>query len=717
MLKHLYLILIFVFALIQGHAAHLVGGEISYTCLGNNQYQIKLKIYRDCNSTGAPFDVNALIGVWDKLTGAYVTGASPTPGNIILLPNTVSNPCLQSPPNICTEMATYTAIVTLLPNTNGYVITYQRCCRNGTINNVPNPGAWGNTYTIEVPPAALAVCNSSPEIIPNPPIVLCANDTLILNSFAAEPDGDSLYYEFCNPLHGASQNAPMPSPLPPPYVAVPFLPPYSATYPMPASPVLQINPSTGVITGRPTMLGQFVFAICVSEYRNGQLLSKVMRDYQFNVTNCQSNVVAQFNFPQVICSRTVNFSHQAINPTHFFWDFGVANSQSDTSILPNPSFTYQDTGTYQVTLIINKGWPCSDTIRKIITVRDPADARFNHIGPQCIDGTPVVFNPLGNNANDATYYWNFGANATPPTSNLRIPPPVSFSTPGLHVVSYTVSAGGCTSTETLNLYQYIQPQIGFSLPTRVGCAPFTVQFIDSSSASTQINYNWSFGDGNTSTQPSPMHTYQNPGVYDVRLIIYTTEGCIDTLEIFLPGYIVVNPSPKAGFMVDKQRVTIYEPVVEVNQFGALPGELYTFSMGDGVYYSNQQKFFHTYRDTGNFNITQIVTNSYQCTDTMKIVVRVVPVPLIFAPNAFTPNGDGSNDIYIPSVVGAKEYSLQIFNRWGDAVFITENPSEGWNGLRMNKGDVCQDGVYTFVIYMRDINDEVAEKRGYITLIR
>lgn len=685
--------------------------------MGNNVYQIKLKIYRDCNSTGAPFDVNANIGIFDRITGALITSVAPSPGPVFQLPATVNNPCLQSPPNICTEMTTYIAMVTLPPNTNGYVISYQRCCRNNTINNIPNSGAWGNTYTIEIPPAALAVCNSSPEIIPNPPIVLCVNDSLYLNSYALEPNGDSLFYELCTPLHGGSQTQPMPPPSPPPYVVVPFLPAYSASYPLPSNPPLQINPNTGLITGKPTAVGQYVFAICVSEYRNGQLLSKVMRDYQFNVTNCMSNVVAQFNFPQVICSRTVSFSHQAINPTRFFWDFGVDGTLSDTATVPNPSFTFPDTGTFQVMLIINKGWPCSDTIIKTIVVRDPADARFNYLGPDCIDGSPVVFNPIGNNANDAVYLWNFGANAIPTTSNQRVPPPVTFTTPGLHVVSYTITAGGCTATETLNLYQYLQPTLGFSVPSTLGCAPFTVQFSDSSNATTQIFYNWSFGDGGTSILPNPIHTYQTPGVYDVRLMIYTTEGCIDTLEIFLPGYIRVNPSPKAGFDVDKNRVNIYEPVIEVNQYGAQSGELYTFSMGDGTYYTNTQKFFHTYRDTGNFIITQVVTNSYQCEDTLQKVVRVAPVPLIFAPNAFTPNGDGTNDIYLPRVTGAKEYSLQIFNRWGDAVFITDDPDLGWNGLKFNTGEVCQDGVYTFVIFVRDINEELGEKRGHITLVR
>jgi gliding motility-associated-like protein len=93
------------------------------------------------------------------------------------------------------------------------------------------------------------------------------------------------------------------------------------------------------------------------------------------------------------------------------------------------------------------------------------------------------------------------------------------------------------------------------------------------------------------------------------------------------------------------------------------------------------------------------------------------VPLIFAPNAFSPNGDGDNDDYRVSVVGFREFQLSIFNRWGDRVFYTEDPSEGWNGQKYNTGQEQPVGVYTFAVFMRDLNDGVAEERGQITLIR
>ena len=122
----------------SGKAAHLVGGEISYQCVGTNSngniYQIRLTIYRDCNSQGAPFDVQAPITVYGGASqNLAITTINVNRGAIVNIPAVVANPCLQTPPNVCTEKATYTTNVTLAPSTHGYTIVYQRCCRNQTI--------------------------------------------------------------------------------------------------------------------------------------------------------------------------------------------------------------------------------------------------------------------------------------------------------------------------------------------------------------------------------------------------------------------------------------------------------------------------------------------------------------------------------------------------------------------------------------------------------
>ena len=715
--------MLFLFAVFFANGAHLVGGELSYACSGNNNYTVTLKVYRDCNSTGAPFDPNAIIAVFNGSTLLQYTTLSPAPSTISNIPVIINNPCLQSPPNICTEMAVYTAVVNLPPSTGGYVLTYQRCCRNATITNIPSPGTWGSTYTTRIPPNDIS-CNSSPSFLTNPPIALCTNDPLNINSAATEPDGDSLFYEFCSPLHGGDQNFPQPgspnSPAvsPPPYVSVPFLTGYTASNPIASNPSVQIDPNTGVITGTPNQARQYVVAICVSEYRNGVLLSTVRRDYQFNVTNCQSNVTAVLNANPLYCTgTTVTFSHSSLNGSSYFWDFGDPNSSSDTSNLQTPSYTYSDTGTYSVMLIVNKGWPCSDTVIETISVRYPANAAFSFSGPLCLQSGAITFLPTSVNSGSDLFFWDFGPNASPASSNDRFPPPVIFSTPGKHPIKLTVNSFGCSKSVYDTVTIYLRPTIGFNIPHQKGCAPFTVEFNDSSESATSLVYEWDFGDGNFSSDASPVHTYRQPGVYSVRLKIFTTEGCIDTLELIRPNYIIVNPSPTSAVTITPTRTNIYNAVIEVTDLSAQPGEDYYTDMDDGIVYTNTKNFLHQYQDTGTYYVKHVVTNGFNCADTATIIVRINPVPLIFTPNAFTPNGDGQNDIYLPSVVGAKDFEFIIYSRWGDMVFRTTDPLEGWNGRDQNTGNELPVGVYAFTIHVRDINFEVADKKGYINLIR
>lgn len=706
-------------------AAHLVGGEITYQCTGNNTYLIKLKVYRDCNSAGAPFDPNAYIAIFNAASGVEFTSVSPSFTSIVQLPATVNNPCLQTPPNICTEMATYSASVYLPPSNAGYVITYQRCCRNQTISNIPNPGTWGNTYTIRIPPNDVG-CNSSPEFLNNPPIVLCANDALSINSAATEADGDSLYYELCNPLNGGSQTAPMPvPPTPPPYFFVPFSGGFSATNPMPANPAFQINPQTGLITGTPTTLGQYVVGICVSEYRNGVFLSKVLRDYQFNVTNCQANVDAIFGvnanfFADTIkfCEgTTVSFTNTSFNGTVFQWNFGDPYTNADTSSIKSPTYTYIDTGFFNVALIVNPGWACSDTAIKTIEVRHPANASFVYAGSPCFNSGGITFTKTSINTPKDTYYWDFGSDASPANSTLASPPPVVFTTPGQHVVSLTVDSYGCTKTVFDTVTVYLQPEIYFDVPEQTGCVPFTVTFQDSSIATASIFYLWDFGDGDTSTLANPVHTYQNVGVYDVSLTIYVNVGCTDTITLFKPGLITVNPTPTAIVDIWPIETTIYEPLVQVVDKNTQPSEGFYTDMGDGRVYNNVPHIYHQYQDTGTYTVTHVVYNGYNCADTIKTDVVISAVPSIFAPTAFTPDGDGINEIYKPSIIGAAEYRIYIYNRWGQIVFTTTDPYVGWNGLLNNTGAPMPIGVYTFAIYVRDKNNNFVEKKGYISLIR
>ena len=708
-------------------AAHLVGGEISYKCVGTgtngNTYQIRLTIYRDCNSSGAPFDMQAPITIYGGPNqNTVVQTVMVARGPIVGIPAVVNNPCLQTPPNVCTEKATYTTNVTLQPATHGYTITYQRCCRNNTISNVANSGTWGSSYYIKIPPQD-SVCNSSCAFISDPPIVMCKDDSLNINFAVLELDGDSVFYSLCQPLHGGSQNSPAPNPpSAPPYTPVPFLFPYSTGYPLPTSPTVAINSSTGILTGTPTGVGQYVFAVCAEEYdSNGVLLSTLRRDYQFNVMVCQSNVVSnptpQDFQPNTICNgTTVTFLDSSYNGTNYLWLFNDPNNPGASATGQNPTYTYGDTGTYTIQLILNPGYPCTDTAEVTYELYNPVNPAFSFTGPVCFDENLITFQNQSSNGGNAVANWDFGLDASIPTFTGWNPPPIVFSTWGDHYVSLTIEENGCEDTflDTIRIYR--RPETNVSVENQIGCAPFTVAFWDSTITDGQVIYNWDFGDGVLSNDSNAVYTYANPGTYDLNLTIYFIEGCTDTITVSYADFITVYPSPTSSFVADPTNATIYTSNIEITDLAADPTDDILTNMGDGSIYYNQAQFNHSYTDTGWFEVEHVVINTFDCPDTSKATIRINPETLIFVPNAFTPDGDGKNEIFFATAVGIKEFSFKIFNRWGEVLFETTDPSTGWDGMHPNGKEAIQ-GVYTWTVFAKGQNDKLIEKRDHLSLLR
>lgn len=723
-----YITLLFVFlSFLSAHAAHLVGGEMDYECLGNNEYRIHLRIYRDCNSNGADFDQLATITIYD-INGNVVRNLQVSHGAEIRLPTSTNNPCLQSPPNICTEYTDYYAEVTLPPISGGYTITHQRCCRNNTIANIPNPGTWGNTYTVNIPSNDVS-CNSSPNFKSEPPIVLCLNDPLNIDASVNETDGDSIYYELCSPLHGGGQTTspadcgtcvkPDPATAPP-YISVPFNAPQTAANPIPSNPTFNINPNTGMLTGTPNQLGQFVFAICVSEYRNGQLLSTVRRDYQFNVTNCQSNVrsaiISQIIVPSTICSgKTIAFQEDATNATTYFWDFGDPNVASDTSNQPNPTYTFNDTGTYTVTLIVNKGEPCADTATAVFEVRSPVVFTVSNSGNPCFDIQNFTYAASGNFSSNAQYNWTFPAQANIQQFSGASPPPITFNAIGTYWVELEVTDFGCTSTYGDSVTVTERPSFTGNSINGTFCAPYELDLGQSATSSVQVYYEWIFGDGTTSNQADPQKVYNTPGTYNGSLLMYTILGCADSA--FFTFDITIYPSAEVTLNVSPTKTDIFYPYVDVTITDVEPDESFTVAMGDGSSYTDLKQFRHKYSDTGWYEISVVADNIYGCGLEQIFLFRVAPIPLIYTPDAFSPNGDGLNDGFRSFSSGYSEFRLDIYDRWGNLVFRSVDAYEWWDGINENTGDPSPQGTYVWVVKFRSTEGEYIERKGTVTLLR
>jgi gliding motility-associated-like protein len=727
--KFVYILLLF-FCVNPAHGSHIVGGEIYYNCLGGTTYQITVKVYRDCNS-GTDYDDDLPMTVFDG-AGTQIfefTIPIPTPVQLDVVFN---NPCVDIPSGICVQEAVYTKTVTLPPSTSGYTLSYQKCCRTGSTQNLINPGDQGITLTIDIPPSSTAFCNSSPRFDNYPPLLLCADEPLIFDHSATDPDGDSLVYALCTPFQGGGINlfpancgtCPSPIPaLPPPYNSIIWAAGYSPTNPFGGGPV-SINPVTGLLTATPPVPGFFAVGVCVSEYRNGVLLSTNVRDFIFQVMNCNFLLEAQIT-PQILmpgftsfCSGlTVAFDNASINGTDFVWDFGVPGITTDVSTSFEPTFTFPSPGIYDVTLIVNpSGAPCTDTIVETFTVYEDIYAQFPTPDPQCITGNSFDFDGQGQYPSvGTTFTWDLGAAASPPVATTEDVLNVVYSTYGYQPVTFTINYESCQESVTDSVFVFAQPTIGFEISDELKCAPYTAFFNDTSFASTPIFYMWNFGDATElSSQPDPSHLYENPGAYDVTLTIWTTSGCIDTLTLSVNDLIEVFPSPVSAFTVSPTEATVFYPNFFFTDHSQ-DGVSQVFYFTDG-YSSPETEVWHSYVESGFHYPYQVVLNEFGCPDTSRGQIYIIPSTSVFVPNAFSPNGDTRNDTWEPVVYDTEAYELWVFDRWGQLILNSTDEDAFWDGTRAGKPSPV--GVYTYCIKYINISDGLPyEVRGHFSLVR
>lgn len=634
-------VLIFFFLLICSNvkAGHIIGGEIFYTCLGpvgtdSTAYEITIKVYRDCeNPPGqnrADFDNPLRLAVYEN--NAFVLDQV----NVFLgprdtIPISINDPCLVSIPDVCVETGVYIINKTFRNSPAGYTLSYARCCRSPILDNLSLPGEQGITLTTQIPPFTSASCNNSPEIKDFPPVGVCANRPFIFDHSATDSDGDSLVYEFCAPFSGLTNTNTSAFSDPPPYNDVNYLGSFSAQDPLPANPSFKIDSSTGIITGTPTQIGNYVVGVCVSEYRNGVLLSIVKRDFTINTASCDPLIVSAAQDQNSLCDGlTVNFNNLSRGANRFFWDFGVAGILSDTSNSRSPSFTYPDTGVYNITLIAGPGGSCNDTSVVTFKVFGALNADFTTPPFQCLDTNNLdvqvsgVFEPF------ATFNWDFGTSASIQNSTNQSVNNVSFLNPGIYPIRLAVKQGQCTDTIIKNVEIGGGPIAGFDYLITDNCIPVEVQFIDSSFIdATTIGYFWDFGDGTTSTLMNPVKTYNTSGSYLVSLRVDQKDRCIDTSFTVANDSIVVSQKADAFFITgDPQCFNDNEfNFVATGSFSSSIRFDWQFGSNATIAQSTNQSEIISFDTTGSFPI-QLIVDQDGCTDTLAQIAEVYANPTI-----------------------------------------------------------------------------------------
>ena len=228
-----------------------------------------------------------------------------------------------------------------------------------------------------------------------------------------------------------------------------------------------------------------------------------------------------------------------------------------------------------------------------------------------------------------------------------------------------------------------------------------------------MSWQWAFGDSTTSTAQHPIHVYQQAGVYTVSLSATNGNGCSTSLT--LANKVIVQEHPVARFAIKPEDLSIIYPRVEfINQ--SIYSDFWEWNFGDSataVSFST----VHTYLASGNFLAYLVASNTIGCMDTAYRQILVKPEMVLYAPNAFSPNGDGRNETFYMASTSVEYYSFIIYNRWGQKVFETGNPKVEWNGRYRNTGEESPPGVYYWIAEAKDAYGNEQAFSGSVTLIR
>ncbi|MBK8955379.1 MAG: gliding motility-associated C-terminal domain-containing protein [Saprospiraceae bacterium] len=733
-------------------AAHIIGGEMYYECLGygsngadttRRRYLITIKLYRDCASSGANFDNPLGFTIFRQQGNSWVNTRSGQGANSeyrVNLQQPVSQidppqyPCLILPPNICGEAGTYQLEVELPIISSKYLVVWQRCCRNNTITNIVDPESTGATYFIEIHPEAQRTCNSSPRFINFPPTVLCVNAPFNFDHSAFDSEGDQLVYEFCEPLTGGGRvggnNCQSVIPTPdciPPYTPVQYRFPYTALFPLGGNPQVTINTLNGIITGTPDAIGQFVVGVCVYEYRNGVLLSVLKRDFQFNVASCEGAVEAMLGgasrltpdfFSITVCGsldyqmQNASIDSRFINEVQWIYENG---GSLDTFFGWAPRITFKEGGWHEGRFILNPGTNCGDTGFFRINLVPDLNANFEFVYDSCVAG-PVQFTDLSSSQYSQLSQWNWslGDGITAFSQN----PIVNYLRPGTYPVLLTVKDNfGCQEQFFKQIKWYPSPNVVIFSPNKnEGCIPLDIEFKNISfPTDSSYRFIWRFSDGVVDSGYLVNHIFRQAGSYGLKLEVTSPLGCYT--ENDFSNVIQAFDPPFANWAIDRMMVNLNDPVIHLD-------DLTTGTIGRTWIIQNNKYYYDknlTYelQDTGYHSIQLIAVDRFLCTDTLQATVFAFRDFSLYMPNAFTPNGDGKNEEFGPvgQFAAMQYYSMAIYDRWGSLMFSTTNPSDSWNGKYQNTGKEIPPGVYIYELKYKALAREPVETRNTFSLIR
>ena len=655
MLKKLFLFSFLTLLITNFYATHFVGGNFAVCQTGANSFEVTLRVYRDCNPGNSTLISPTSICVFDAGTNAQVLSFSMNNNLISQQVLTLGDSCY-TPTGLCVEEYIFQTTILLNNNAAGYYMTWDDCCRNGIITNLSNPGSDGMTYYVQIPDPALWSTttvngtngNCTPDFGGYPTNgYLCLNFDQDIDFNVTDADGDSLVFSLVSPLDETlcTGKPSAGSGFPYGWSTCNWAPgAYSATNMLGnnVNPPMSIDPQTGVISCYPEVIGVFVFAIKVEEWRNGVKLGEVLRDIQFQSLGCTIDSPPVINLEDSVSvyvndSICIDMAVEDADGTDTIY-LNVVSPDFDlvgTYIAPNQSgnvFTYSN----WMGISGNTGTMThfdSLTINGLMVYEGEGNILMRYCWtPLCEDvDTSYHIDLLG---------YSLGCSGSDTTQKSVVisvdytPPPTLLGAPENQLVQFGESV-------CIDLYASDSIHISDTI------------FLQPYSA------NFDFG-----------AAYVPPTSIGGGAYVYEDwNGIIDS-TIVMNNYVFSGLTPGAignvalRFCWTADCDYVYEKDIYLNYMA--------FSTACGA---------DTVYDSTHYVIDPPTSLGPQ------------------VPNVFSPNGDGENDFY--EIYGISDpcydfMNVTIYNRWGQKVFESDEPTFKWDGTRNGKG-ACKAGTYYILI--------------------
>lgn len=373
--------------------------------------------------------------------------------------------------------------------------------------------------------------------------------------------------------------------------------------------------------------------------------------------------------------------------------------------------------TTEYTLVgVVAGFTCPATHTQTIEVKPELLSTFDIQDNEICEGQKFSVMYNGNAQASANYIWDFNGGQVLAGSGGG-PLDISWDTEGVKTIVLSVEEDGCVSdTSYTDVTVFHTPVPDFNASPFEDCVPFIVDFNNTSSnLGNNVTYHWYFGTGDESTIQSPSYSYTEPGIYTVKLEVTNEGKCLSSNT--LTDYIVANETPVSNFDPDPVETVLEEPEINFLNNSTSSGTLtYFWDFGDNINTSTEESPTNIYSAVGKYFVKLLVTTvDGGCESEMEKEVTIHPDFAVYAPTAFTPNGDGVNDVFELKGVGVNSFQLQIYSRWGELIFETRDITDHWDGTY--NGEPVPTGNYVYNISYTSMISREYSRHGSVVVVR